>query len=376
MRKKISLCTALIFVFCFVILGASSVFAKADIVPGGPWLTDNQNVNLNALHSYEELVKALKQIEKSSKGIVELEVIGLTNQGREIYLAKIGDPANTPVMFQTQQHGGEPMGTEAALNVIKFLGTGSAQAMEILNQLYVLIVVRVNPDGAELWQRYNDDPTAPDRDTSKGLYTSGGVGWDINRFHFADWTDSLTYQAYLVDPINYPYPVNPVPEAQAVMDAFLAYQPIWIVDIHGQGTYVTDEGENVTSSMLWPRNLAVASELVELSKQLCVVMMDQMSQYGYATVNLYPGGTYAGIARNAYGLAGAGSVLVEIKGGIGQKSVGMLIKHTEEQMMSILQATADGSLFDADPARVDELDIGRSFYYKDLPPGEEVNEPE
>ena len=160
------------------------------------------------------------------------------------------------------------------------------------------------------------------------------------------------------------------------MDAFLAYQPIWIVDIHGQGTYVTDEGENVTSSMLWPRNLAVASELVELSKQLCVVMMDQMSQYGYATVNLYPGGTYAGIARNAYGLAGAGSVLVEIKGGIGQKSVGMLIKHTEEQMMSILQATADGSLFDADPARVDELDIGRSFYYKDLPPGEEVNEPE
>jgi len=376
MKKKISLFTTLILAFCFVTLGASSAFAQSEITPGGPWITDNQNVNLNALHSYEELVKALKQIEKSSKGLVELEVIGLTNQGREIYLAKIGDPAKTPVMFQTQQHGGEPMGTEAALKVIKFLATGSAQAMEILNQLYVLIVVRVNPDGAELWQRYNDDPTAPDRQTSRGLYTSGGVGWDINRFHFADWTDSLTYQAYLDDPVTYPYPENPVPEAQAVMDAFLEYQPIWIVDVHGQGTYVTDEGENVTSSMLWPTNLSVAADKVELSKQLCVVMMDQMSQYGYATVNLYPGGTYDGIARNAYGLAGAGSVLVEIKGGIGQKSVGMLVKHTEEQMISILEATADGSLLVANSDRVDELDIGRSFYYKDLPPGEEEVEPE
>jgi hypothetical protein len=374
MKKRIILFTALIFAFCFVTFGASSALAKTDIIPGGPWITDNQNVNLNALHSYEELVKNLKQIEKSSKGLVELEVIGLTNQGRDIYLAKVGDPAKTPVMFQTQQHGGEPFGTEAALQVIKFLATGSAKAMKILDELYVLIVVRVNPDGAELWQRYNDDPTAPDRRTSRGLYTAGGVGWDINRFHYADWTDSLTYQWYLIDPVTYPYPVNPVPEAQAVMDAFLMYEPIWMVDIHGQGTYVTDAGENVTSSMLWPTNGAVALDLVVLSKQLCVVMMDQMSQYGYATVNLYPGGSYEGIARNAYGLAGAGSVLVEIKGGIGQKSNGMLAKHTEEQMLSILEATANGYLYDVNPDRVDELDIGRTPYYKDLPPGEE--EPE
>ncbi len=371
MKKSFWGFTFLFFVFYFTVNG---VMAETEIIPGGPWVTDNQQVNYNALKSYDELVKALQQIEKTSKGLVELEVIGLTNQGRNIYLAKVGDPNNTPVMFQTQQHGGEPMGTEAALQVIKFLSTGSAQAQEILDELYVLIVVRVNPDGAELWQRWNDDPNAPDRRTSRGLYTSGGVGWDINRFHFYDWEDSLTYLAYLADPVTYPYPTNPVPEAQAVMDAFKAYQPIWIVDVHGQGTYVTDAGENVTSSMLWPTNEEAAAEVVELSKQLCVVMMDQMSQYGYATVNLYPGGSYPGIARNAYGLAGAGSVLVEIKGGIGQKSVGMLVKHTVEQMMSILEATADGSLYEEDPDRVDELDIGRYGYYKELPPGEE--EPE
>jgi hypothetical protein len=371
MKRKLSLLTTLIAAFALVAFGTVPALAQTDITPGGPWLTDTQVEMRQALHSYDELVKTLKKIEKSSKGLMELEVIGLTNQGRDIWMAKIGDPSNTPVMFQTQQHGYEPMGTEAALKVIRFLSTGSAQAQKILDELYVLIVVRVNPDGTELEQRYNDDPNAPDRDTSVGLYTSGGVGWDINRFHFADWTESPTYLAYLADPVTYPYPDNPVPEAQAVMDAFLAYQPIWIVDVHGQGTYVTDAGKNVTSSMLWPRNENVAAEIVDLSKQLCVVMMDQMSQYGYATVNLYPGGTYAGIARNAYGLAGAGSVLVEIKGGIGQKSVGMLVRHTAEQMMSILEATADGSLYNVDPDRADELDIGRRSYYKDLPRNEE-----
>ena len=213
---------------------------------------------------------------------------------------------------------------------------------------------------------YNYDPTAPDRDTSKYLYTDGGVGWDINRYHFSDWTDSPLYAWYMTDPDAYPFPENPVPESVAVMNAFQKYQPIWIVDFHGQGTYVTDEGENVTSSMLWPTNEG-AADVVDLSKQLCVVMMDQMSQYGYATVNLYPGGTEPGIARNAYGIEGSGSVLVEMKGGIGQKSNGMLVKHAVEQMMAILEATADGSLYMADPDRVEELDIGRTSYYKQIP---------
>ena len=101
-------------------------------------------------------------------------------------MAKIGYPDKTPVMIQTQQHGNEPIGTESALKGVKALSTGNESAMKILNELYVLIIVRTNPDGAELWQRYNDDPTAPNRSTSKYIYTSGGVPapkhpghWDV-----------------------------------------------------------------------------------------------------------------------------------------------------------------------------------------------------
>ena len=152
MKKSFCGLIVVMIVFGFASTG---VMAKSEITPGGPWLTDNQTVNYNSLSDYEELVKRLKQTEKSSKGLVQLESIGLTNQGRDIWMAKVGNPTLQPVMIITQQHGNEPIGTESALQLIKNLSTGSAKAQKILDQLYVLIVVRVNPDGAELWQRYN-----------------------------------------------------------------------------------------------------------------------------------------------------------------------------------------------------------------------------
>ncbi len=140
-----------------------------------------------------------------------------------------------------------------------------------------------------------------------------------------------------------------------------------MADFHHQRTYVTEDGENVTSSILWPRNEEVADDIVDLSKQLCIQIYDHMQQFGYATVTLYPGGTFAGIARNAYGLMGAGSILVELKGGIYPKQNGMITKHAFEEMWTILEATADGSLYDIDPDRSDEIPPRGSFYYKDLP---------
>ena len=90
----------------------------------------------------------------------------------------------------------------------------------------------------------------------------------------------------------------------------------------------------------------------------------------------YPGGTFVGIARNAYGLAGAGSIPVELKGGIGQKQSGIIIKHAYEQMWSILEATADGALCGIDPIRSDEIPPRGSYYYEDIPPNENADDGE
>jgi hypothetical protein len=158
-----------------------------------------------------------------------------------------------------------------------------------------------------------------------------------------------------------------VPEADAVIEAFFKYEPIWMADFHHQGTYVSDDRESITSSILWPKNLLVEPTLVNLSKQLCYEIFDHMQQFGFSTISLYPGGTFAGIARNAYGLSGAGSILVELKGGIGQKQSGMIIKHAYEQMRAILEATADGSLFDIAPEMADTIPERGDRYYKELP---------
>jgi zinc carboxypeptidase len=391
MNNRMVTILAFIISVSMVLFGASHVFAKKEIVPGGPFLTDNQNVSLSRLSSYDELVKSLHQIEKASKGLVELEVIGQTNFGKDIYLAKVGNPLNDAVMIMTQQHGNEPMTTEAALKLLKKLGAGGQDVQGILDELYVLIIVRVNPEGAEMFTRGNLDIEAPPRNSwdcfdddgnvdpalinqGRGIFSTTYVdpdgnffsNYDINRYHWPDWTQSWQI---LCNPDlpgrHFDSTQNPVPEAQAVLDAFQAYQPLWMADFHHQGTYVTDDGESITSSILWPRNEDVVEEYVDLSKQLCVQIYDHMQQFGYATITLYPGGTFAGIARNAYGLMEAGSILVELKGGIGQKQSGMIIKHAYEQMMTILEATADGSLYDIPPERSDEIPPRGSYYYKE-----------
>lgn len=108
MIKQMALCVTLT-------LSVGSAIAATEITPGGPWLTSNQQVSLSRISTCEDLEKKLFQLEKSSKGLVELEAIGHSGQERNIYLAKVGNPANSPVMIMTQQHGNEQMTTEAAL---------------------------------------------------------------------------------------------------------------------------------------------------------------------------------------------------------------------------------------------------------------------
>ncbi|WP_096188747.1 hypothetical protein [Evansella halocellulosilytica] len=71
-----------------------------------------------------------------------------------------------------------------------------------------------------------------------------------------------------------------------------------------------------------------------------------MDQFGFANVTRYPGGDFHDIARNAYGIAGAGSLLIEIRGQtdteVGQASRGMLVKQAEEQDISVIRSTVDG----------------------------------
>lgn len=384
---------------------AGPVLAQTS-TPAGPWITPNETVSLEGFESYEQLSEKLVRIEARAGGLVEVESVAVTNNGRDVWLVKIGDPAKTPVLVITQQHGNEPHGTEAALDIIKMLVAGGGPAGAILDQLYVLIIPRVNPDGGELFTRGNADFDAPLRnsrdcffddgtidpsqlDRGRGVFSTTYVApdgtrfsnYDINRYHWPDWSQSWQI---LCNPgfggRHFDPALNPVPEAVGVRSVYDSYGPIWVVDVHNQGSSVIDDDTDpevnrpnrlVTGSITWPTNEAVDQAAVDLSKRLTIVMKKRSLELGNMEFTNYirqrsdgsfiRGGPFAGIARNAFGLLGTerldagepgplgGSVLVEIRGQ-GQKSIGMLKTNAREIVWSVLAATADGSLFAEDPA--------------------------
>lgn len=314
---------------------ASTASAVPQTVPNGPWLQDRQHVSLERLHDYDEMVTELRRIERSSHGRVALEVIGRSNEGRDLYLARVGT-GPTKVLYITQQHGNEPLGTEAALQLLRRLANGGGAGWNaILAQITLLVVPKVNPDGAERFQRQNHDPDC------SGAFCTPGVGFDVNRWH---------------DPAVAPE-ANPVPEAAAVQRAFARYHPRFVVDFHHQGSYVTEDGDLITGSIFWPNAPGVPAPAVALSRQVCVLIHDTLTHYGFAEISQYPGTLPRGIARNAYGLQGAGSVLVELRGDIGQKSSGMLIRTAYTIMGVLAEAIAEGTVQQQDPARADTIPL-------------------
>jgi hypothetical protein len=69
-----------------------------------------------------------------------------------------------------------------------------------------------------------------------------------------------------------------------------------------------------------------------------------------------PGGTEPGISRNAYGLLGAGSVLLELRGGLGTRSGGYIQRIGYHAALAIAEALArDATLSAYDPNLADVL---------------------
>lgn len=392
--------------------------------PNGPWITDEQSVSLEAFMSNQQLYDQLTGIWRRFPEKLQLEQAGSSNEGRPIWLARLGNAEKPAVMIITQQHGNEPHGTEATVNLIQQLASGGALSRQVLDNLQVLIVPRVNPDGAERFSRGNMDFTAPQTsadclradgtldpaklDQRLGANVTAYTGadeqrrwsYDINRYHWTDWSQSTQIRCNpgLAGERHFNPGQNPVPEAVAVRGIYDRYRPIWLVDVHNQNpAVVLDDvdpevnrpGRQVTGSITWPTHEDVAPEAVALSKQMAIVMKQRSQELGFMEITNYyyerpngeirRGGGDPGIARNAYGLLGTerlaagetgplgGSILMEITGlnSRGQKSVGMLRNNVREMLEAVLLATADGSLTTIDPTEADRL----------LPPGNESDEP-
>lgn len=337
--------------------------AAPTTTPNGPWPAADQR-NLSSMHTYEQLWSTLESIDRRAQGAFGLEPAPLqSNTGRDIPVVTIGHGPK-PVMLIANQHGDEFVVSAAMVEVIRAISGSSRAAQKIRDALTVTIVPRVNVDGFDADVVDLSGHTTPWRqnfDTSCeafcGFYETGR-GYDINRYH-----------SYFESAYDHPYKPgpdtdNPVPEAIAMRLLWDERRPVFTIDFHHQGTYVDDDGEMITSSLMWPNaeeeaaRLGISeqfAETVTLSKRIVSEMLVNLQRYGHANVTRYPSTTTPSIARNAYGLLGSGSVLYEARGGIGQKSRGYIAKQAYIAGMSLLVSAADGSLFTRSTAPADNI---------------------
>lgn len=380
--KSGALCLGLI----LIVFGTA--FSDPQSIPNGPWVQDQQTVKLEALTSMEELQKKLFNIYARSKGRMEVEIAGETTLGFPIYLAKFGkadDEDKIKVLIEGQIHGGEPLGAEACIEVIKQLAaSGNKDIDEILEKLTIWIIPRLNPEGAtyeedgELVQRRtNEQDWTPDEwglpaDAPPPWYQYGQYGWwfpwgyDVNR-------DSNPDLDFVLNPATaYLLPGNPslpgffvTPEGRTVRDVYKQLEPDVFIDLHHRGTNLMSEEDN---SMCILQILAQVVDLgredypldpavLDFSKQINAYAYQRLNEMGnspFTNIQRYPDVNLPGTTLGTFSLNGSAIMLYEVRTAK-QKSSGMLTKQVIIGLMETFKGLADGSIFDVDPADYDEI---------------------
>jgi hypothetical protein len=279
----------------------ASIAARFQDLPDVLVQTPAMAANNTGFTSEVELEQFLTALPKSANWRVR--PFFKTDRGRDVWLVRIGKStdSNAPkrklnVWIIAQQHGNEPAGCEAALELVRRFAT-QKEFKDKLQYLNVFVVPRANPDGAAIGKREN---------ASKA---------DLNRDHV-----SLLQ-----------------PEVAALHRLMKDDLPDLVIDLHEftvGGRWLERYGALQASDVLIQSasHPMVDKGLKKLSAELFEPELNrtlkqyQLRSFVYHTLNtegpysfVQMGGNYAGIARNTFGLYGAISYLVETRGvGIGK----------------------------------------------------------
>lgn len=311
-----------------------------EAVGNGPGYGGNETINTSILTTYSEMADYLQKQEAKQQNM-ELEVIGESVKGRDLFLVKyMTNPDNPTILFLTQQHGNEQLTTEGALEFIKHLGTGKMKG--VTDNVNILVVPMLNPDGAMGDVDFSLDDYIASGD--RNLTRLNAVGVDLNRDH--------------VTKIQ--------PETQALHTNVMSkYDIDYMIDLHHQGANSERDGELVSGSILYPTSPNVDPDVLEGSKKLGSVVFDAIDSKGWGHLGKYNGGDAETISRNGIAVEyGISTLLFEMRGMsdhyydsyvLGQKSNGYLIKQTVTTLESTVRAIADGSIENADTSFWDTL---------------------
>ena len=199
---------------------------------------------LSGFLSHAQVDAALQRIERTSQGRVAVDVAGQTNQGREIWTARVGH-GDQVMLVQSNIHGNEQHGTRGLLNTVETMGGSSARAAEMRDAVTLVAIPMLNADGAAIPRRQNVMPWSDVMALHPQLadqprawyYSNGAQGFDINR----DFNPDLDYE-----PISADLPGSPTgkgfyitPESRTVREVYRGLEAEFglvdvFVDLHGQ----------------------------------------------------------------------------------------------------------------------------------------------
>lgn len=110
------------------------------------------NIQFDRYYRFEELTQILKDFANENPGLVQLESIGQSHEGKEIWMVTVtdfstGNPEDKPAFWcDGNIHASEVSASTAVLKILHILTTTQP---EVLKSRAFYLVPRLNPDGAE-----------------------------------------------------------------------------------------------------------------------------------------------------------------------------------------------------------------------------------
>lgn len=312
-------------------LTAAPAAADPGHQPGGPCLQDNQNVSLESVAGYADVVQGLDRIARTSGGLVSVHSAGRSGEGRELLYATVGSGPDV-FWLQSRIHGNELHSTEAALQMLDHLASGDPDARLIRQRMTVIVIPMYNPDGAEANIRQSTTPTRI----------------DLNR----DWENFAQ------------------PESRAWYAVWAAKRPRLALDLHHMGTAPVINGTDELNQFqvgvrpLDPSRLTATQWLT--ARQMSMVTANALAPFGQTHVARYPdidisnavlsrmllGGP--GPDGSSPGFTTQGAIFYEVRS-VGQKSNGYLERLFVVPATALLNAVARGELAGTDVSGIEAI---------------------
>jgi hypothetical protein len=280
---------------------------------------------------HADLAEQLATLETKHSGRLKLEEVGRSFEDRPIWMLTLGSGPRK-VLLWSQMHGDEPSATPALLDVADFLLSNADRpaTRAILDDVTLLMVPMLNPDGAERYQRRN------------------AQGIDINR-------DALRLVT---------------PEGRLLRQLRERHEPVMGFNLHDQNrrTAVGDTGALATIAVL-----AVAGDPEgtvtpgrKRTKRACSAIVSALSPFVPGGISRYD----EDWSPRAFGdnLTAWGSPVVLIEsGGVPQGwDLSELTRLNFVALLSVLQDLVRNDLADHDPALYEALERNASRKWADV----------